>query len=280
MKIVGIGGGMTGRMLNHLCPAAKVFEARSFLPEDQLMVNFGTNYLWKFLPGFSCKPIKVITHIDGRDATEASIKRYKTKVGKSYESAEDCLEQFEPESRGWEIVGYPENSIMYGYRAVEVDIKSRTVTFVVDGDPFRVEYDMLFSSIPLNILVSLCGLDYTYPVNTTFKSSPITVAIHGDYNFESSLIYVNYISDPTIPEYRVCQRNGKIHVESLRPLEGNTIKLFPGKIHDNPLTREIVRYLNAHDVFPVGRFGKWSSDELIHNTYEELQTLLKGLSDA
>lgn len=273
MKVVVIGGGVSGRIVQYFFRDATLLEAET--EKDRMksqMSEFGANYLWQSLPGFKCRGIKVVTKVDGEIPNPSSIKRYKNKIGKGYENREDYREQFKTVVDGYEIVEHPSCTISYGQRVTKVNPKNK----VVYTDTNAYGYDKLFSTIPLPELVKLSGFQFRYPMETVFKFKPIYIRINRymGSSLMDGVYYVNYVSDPTVPEYRICIRNGQKHVESLSPFEeGTSIRLAPGKIYDNLYVPEILNDFRCLDIHPVGRFGKWTSDELIHTTYEEVKYL-------
>jgi hypothetical protein len=280
MKVVAIGGGISGRIVQYFLPEALVLEAQESSGKEKLTLNFGTNYLWEPLEGFNCRKLNIITHVDEAPATEKSVKRYKNKIGKGYENREDYLEQFEVNTVGWEITQLPPSRIQYGHELVEIDLLRKTL-LVLDKKSCisrKISYDLLFCSAPLPITLKLCRLQNVYPVETMFKYKPIYVDIK-PHPYPDDCIYVNYLSDPTTPIYRTCCRNGQLHTESLSRLTESDKVIFPGKIYEDPLVPKLLEHLRSHDIFPIGRFGKWASDELIHVTYHEVETLSKGLND-
>lgn len=280
MRVVVIGGGISGRIVQLFFNRAVVLEARDEIKESQLTRNFGTNYLWEPLEGFKCRKLDVVTHVDGSEPTEASIKRYKNKIGKGYENREDYMEQFHPHSTGWEIEEYPPCKIQYNMEVKEVDILRKVITCIDMKTAVEVHwnYDFLFSTAPLPVLVKLCGLQNKYPTNTMFKYKPIYIKIEDVPSRNPDMIYVNYVSDPTVSEYRFCIRNGKKHIESLSPMTPEDKKIYPGKIYEDPHVEKLLSDLKENDIIPIGRFGKWASDELVHSTYNEVKRLHKEMT--
>lgn len=285
MKTVVIGGGITGRIVQFFIPNAVVLESKTEEESNRHMTrDFGANYLWEPLGGFGCRPLKVVTTVDWERPNGEAIKRYKNKIGKGYENKEDYLEQFQYDSIGWQITDYPPCRIDYGMKVLAVDINQKVVTVLNPGAEnheeltFKLAYDVLFTSMPLPGFVKIANLQNVWPVETMFRYQPIYVRVSGDYQ-KSNLIVVNYISDPTDPRYRVTARDGQKHVESLSKSSEQDVKIFPGKIYEDPMVPPLLSFLRSNNIFPIGRFGKWESDELVHNTYAEIRDLTKGFKN-
>ena len=274
VEIAVIGGGIVGRLAQFLMPQAEIYDWRA-APQTvrPLTRNYGGNYLWKPIPGIPCRTFRVVTHIDGMPATPDGIRRYKAKIGKEYESSQsnNWHQQFQPEMSGWDFTELPNTRIQYGCRVVSVDLIAHRLT-IAGREP--IQYRSLISSIPLYSLCSLAGIREP---NGRFQFKPIYVRIVNhppDAKFSGTDIwYVNYLSDMAITAYRYTDRNEERHYESLIPMAGYpSTQLKPGKIYANPYTDEIIEYLAGFHVYPFGRYGAWRPDELVHETWEELQS--------
>lgn len=268
MKTVILGGGITGRIVNYLIPDSVVMEANSPI---RMTHQYGTNYLWKEIEGFPSIPIRIVTTVDGQVPTIESIQRYKNKVGRQDEDKSEWGLQFQPETRGHFIQSYPETNIKYEARAYSIDLKEHKIHFPQLNEV--VQYDQLISTIPLVGLVILTGLNARFPVNS-FKYKPVFIKMvptPPEIPRLKDTVNVNYLSDPTIQPYRYCDRFGERHYESLTPMDFPHKKLSPGKIWESSYTPMILQYLESFNIKCFGRYGKWSTNELLHETYEEVK---------
>jgi len=243
--------------------------------------TFGTVYLWEDVPHLVTKPIKILTCVDGTEATEESVRRYKTKIGK----AQDMYHwrwQFPHESTGHDIVNVPEvhPPLVYGDH-IDIDIRHHRI-YLDWGHSKGVLlfYDWLISTIPLPEFIKLAGLEYRWSMSTVCKSEPIyvwttpQVVPAKGYDIE-----VNYSSDPSDPVYRTTSRGGRMHQESMRgdwTTQPPDKVINPGKIWRTPDVERIISTLLSDNVACFGRYGAWSPDELLHDTYARMTTFMRG----
>ena len=270
-----LGGGITGRTVQHFFPEAIMLEERS--PEDAVKLrvfNYGTNYLWKDLDGFKTSPIDILTHVDGKPATEEGIIRYKTKVRQDHLDRSSWAAQFAEHQTGYSILEYPEpRETWFGCRVTYVDLDKQKLHFLKSGRSSVFKFRYLISTIPLIAFTEMTKLSQLIPVRTYLRYAPIYVSTvpSNSHTVSENEIYVNYVSNPMTDVYRTCIRNKEEHSESLLPLPNYAKKIFPGKIYDHPVAEEILKIVKKSGVHCFGRFGCWNSNELVHQTYERIQ---------
>lgn len=270
MRIVVIGGGITGQMVQWVVPSAEVLDWRSVPRVPQYLTrHYGANYLWKPLPGMECRSFRVITHIDGAGATEESIKRYKAKVGKTYENDLTfnlMTTQFRPDTVGYEIANVPLTRVTYNTRITSIDMFKRRLT-IASGEPR--DYDILVSTIPLYSLMSLVGFP---DLGLQFK--PIWVKITGrppEAPFPPDTMYINYLSDPNVAPYRATDRGGERHYESLTMMGvAPNRRIVPGKVYPHEGVADVIEHLAQMNIYCFGRFATWDADELLHETFDDI----------
>lgn len=276
MNILVIGGGITGRLVQHALPEAKLFDWGSPPADGRLTRQWGANYLWKPIPGLSCREFPVITHVDGEPATAASIRRYKEKVGKGDEPQDSWWAQFQEHTTGYEFTSLPPAEIQYGMRVVEILADRRCVVW---SNGVVMSYDFLVSTIPLFSLLDLLGevgdaLRRWTDGRLTYQ--PIYVramARPPDARYPPETLYVNYLSDPTLEPYRWCDRGAERHYEGLTAMGAvPNKKLVPGKIRDLPsgIRLSVMDRLNRMGIYCFGRYASWNSDELVHQTWRQI----------
>jgi hypothetical protein len=159
--------------------------------------------------------------------------------------------------------------VMYGQVVVKVDMHEHYVHTTTD----HFEYEHLISTLPLNLFMTMAGLENCYPVKTMFKYKPVYVKVVDkppEAEYSDRVFYVNYLSNPLQEPYRYCDRFGERHYESLTPIGFPHKKLYPGKIWNDPMVPEVLSRLSEVDVACFGRYGSWSPNELIHETYHKL----------
>lgn len=261
-RVIIVGGGFNGQLLHTLFPRARVFDWRPAPPDLNAQPRlFGPQYLWEPLPGLeaSCVSFPVVTHVDGAMATDNTVLAYKRKVGKEQDDG-DWRTQFQASMTGWNVT-LPPSRVEYDRRIVTIDRVSRKLVMAGGED---VPYDVLISTIPLYALLSLAGIPRPtdgLQFKPIYVSSEPWSPIHG--------MYVNYISDPDTPIYRVTMRDAAKHRESLHSTPEVTIKITPGKIYNHPSVPALRQLLAAYGIYPFGRFASWSPDELAHETFRQ-----------
>lgn len=276
MRILVIGGGITGQLVKMVVPSARVLDWRvpgPNVPIPRLTRQYGANYLWEPIDRLECRPIHVLTHVDGQTATWDAVKRYKTKIGKDHEvvgvvPTDPLPEQFCEHQTGYEIIGIPPTPIEYGMRVSRIFPAERCLE-IRGLRSHTLEYDVLVSTIPLYSLLSLARMSTPMPLRHT----PIWVHVgrcppDSPATLAGTDMYVNYLTTDVAP-YRVTDRSGERHYESLSPMANVSHKrLIPGKILPSIDVPGVLDQLVQHDIWCFGRYGRWSSDELVHQTYQ------------
>jgi hypothetical protein len=267
-RVVVVGGGFNGRLIQAQLPVARVFDWR---PEKPVVENrsLGPQYLWEPLPGLPCRKFSVTTLVDGRVADDASVLRYKCKVGKEQDQG-DWKAQFQYRMDGYDVT-LPEDTVEYGQRIVSIDLGRRRLQMSHGGSEM---YDYLVSTIPLFSLLGMIRTGAFEGVARLLRFRPIYVSTTplswwGRLRTGPNM-RVNYLSSPDVPWYRETERDGAVFREALTPAP-NTTKLIPGKIYACPHARNALRVLGASGVFAFGRFASWSPDELAHETFRQVQ---------
>jgi len=277
-RIAVIGGGITGQMAQWAMPHADVYDWKP-RPTTVLTRNYGGNYLWKPIShdGVTCRPFSVITEIDGKAPTMAAAKAYKAKIGKDMEHPGLWEMQFKHKMPGWDFVTIPDSRIHYQHRLTGIHMGRHVLTF---ENGTEVVYDALISTIPLYSLLSMVGME---PIRG-LKFAPIYVKKYpaperfGMQATNPLGFYINYLSTPDIESYRYTDRDGERHYESLIPLSQPMTKLSPGKIWDHKDVPDVLRHLANFDIHPIGRYGQWDSNQLVHETWDTIQLLKKVLA--
>lgn len=280
MNVVVIGGGITGRLVQHAIRGARVYDwgAAPAEGQEKLTRQYGANYLWAPIPGIPCRRFSVITHVDGKPATPETILAYKTKIGKADEGDSNWGRQFNWTSEGFDFEHLPPATINYGMRAVAIRPETKTIVW---SNGVLEQYRWLVSTIPLFSLIELMkdtrlGNHLAEMTSGQFHYKPIYVKVTPrppDTPLPLDVVYVNYLSDPEVEAYRYCDRNGERHYEGLTNM--GTIpnkKLFPGKIHamDESLHQQIHGHLGTVGIHCFGRYAGWNSDELVHETWKQI----------
>jgi hypothetical protein len=257
-RVIIIGGGFNGQLLHSIFHRARVFDWRPAPPDITAQPRqFGPQYLWEPLEDLPCTSFTVVTHVDGAPASDAAVLAYKRKVGKEQDDG-DWRSQFQTSMTGWNVT-LPPSRVEYGRRIVSIDRVSRKLS-MANGD--EVSYDILISTIPLYALISLAGIPEP---ESKLRFRPIYVSSSTALPMDG--MYVNYISDPETPIYRVTWRDAALHKEALESADGVTIKITPGKIYNHPAVPELRRLLANYGIWTFGRFASWNPDELAHETY-------------
>ena len=267
-KIVVIGGGITGQLVQFCIPHARILDwSKPPKTKRPLTRMYGANYLWEPLDGIECSKFTVITHVDGSEANHESIRRYKEKIGKSFDQAHWDA-QFKTVMEGYNIISLPNIDVSYECRVKEIFIKEKKLLLSSGTD---ISYDILISTIPLYALMDMCHISQKRP----FQYKPIYIRIEArplEAQYPPTTWYVNYLSDPDIYPYRYTDRDNKRHYEGLTSMGRiPTRKISPGKIYPNPAAPVVLELLEKDDIFCFGRFGRWDPEELLHTTYSSIK---------
>jgi len=266
-----IGGGITGQMVQWAIPDAKIYDWKP-RPTAVLTRNYGGNYLWRPIthPDVEHRQFLVVTEIDGRPATPESVMAYKIKIGKDRENIGPWEKQFQHQMTGWDFMKIPNSTIHYNHRLVSIEPGAQVMWF---DNSTVVQYDVLISTIPLYSLLSMLR----FPPIHGLRFAPIYVKKYPAPPAQFVGYHVNYLADPSIESYRYTDRDGERHYESLVPLSQPYVKLAPGKIWDHPGVADVLRDLSRFRIYPIGRYGEWDSNQLVHETWERICLMKKAM---
>jgi hypothetical protein len=277
-RIIIVGGGFLGRLIHSVLPSARVFDWRKEAPTVSSRM-LGPQYLWEPLQGFSPdehEEFNVTTLVDGRTATDERVARYKARVGKELDGG-DWRAQFSRRMRGYSVT-LPPDRVEYDQKIKCIDGHTRTL-LMAGGR--QEHYDYLLSTIPLYAFLRLMRHGAYDAMANTLRYRPIFFhtselpwwkAQHP--SMWNNGMRVNYISNPKVPWYRETWREGKCFRESLDRnafgVEG--FGVVPGKIYPNEHTETSIASLEIFDIFMFGRFARWRTDELAHESYRAVRT--------
>ena len=178
--------------------------------------------------------------------------------------------QFEYQAKGFSPLEFPEpQRIRYKAHVVSIDPFRRQVS-LRDGDV--VKYEKLISTIPLPALRTMVDAAVLVPFDSVrFQSAPIYVVEKKNTFRPRSSMSVDYRT--TGPAYRAtAHRDGALHLEYFEPPTGAVAKkLLPGRIYDTPYAKPLVKEMALLDIYCFGRYARWDSDELLHQTDEDLR---------
>lgn len=261
MRIVVIGGGFVGQLVQLAMPKARLLDWRKTPPANHLDTRIGPQYLWEPIPGVPSRQFEVTTLVDGMPPTPDRILAYKRKIGKQEDGGDWGL-QFQHKMPGWHSQ-LPVPRVEYARQVVLINATDRYVELTSGG---RITYDLLVSTIPLNALLPM--LRPTITVTAPFKHDPIYMSVSPGQPVEDGMI-LDYISDPAVGCYRITRHGVNEFVESLVPDHGSR-RLMPGKIHPHPRSEGILLELRQFDIYCFGRFATWRPDELAHQTWQDI----------
>lgn len=275
-RVVVLGGGAVGKLVKLRVPNAVVLDSAS--KDTPPNYTWGVNYLHAKVPapGLKLEMFPILTHMDGKPFTPAAAKKYKDKIGKSWELMVDPGSQFRPMTRGYQIRKWPKLGIQWNSQVNRVDLDNRVV---LTSDGRSQEWDLLVNTLPLHLFYTMCGRGFDVPP----QYDPIYVVPVSDPDdmhdvpkvvTKRGMLYVNYVSDLADPVYRWSQWRGVEHRESIVNPEtwadppDTYTTLWPGKLHPWSERKEILEWLQSRKATCFGRFGRWDPEELLHQTWE------------
>lgn len=280
-QTVILGGGTVGRLAASLLPDAIVLDWRKKPSQASLARGvrpLGAVYLHEPIPGLEHREVKIETTIDGEPGTPGTAQAYKYKIGKREDVSDTTrlMLQFPYQSRGHALVGTPEpgkGQQIWNAHVRKIWMESQELV-LLNGD--TIQYGDLISTIPLNSLLPMIGIDAPL-----FKYEPICVKVAPvppDVPPPAEgCIRVNYLTDPRVACYRTTDRDGERHYEWLQSQRGGRSQLgiptrviVPGKIWPNPESESILEFLEQFSIRCFGRFATWRPDELLHHTYKHM----------
>lgn len=266
---------MTGMLAQQYIPDSLILDwgPPPALPERALPKQWGANYWWSPIAGLECREFKVITTIDGDPATPESIHAYKTRVGKAHETYTRpgmVAAQFEHESIGYAPLEFPApRNIRYRAHVVSIDPFRKQVS-LRDGE--NIPYERVISTVPLPALRAMVDAAVLTPFDVlNFRSTPIYVVEKKEYVRARDYVWVDYRTAGSA--YRATTHlDGSLHLEYAEPPRGAlSKKLLPGRIYDVNHTRALVHELSLLNIHCFGRYARWDSDELLHQTDADLK---------
>jgi len=248
----------------------------------------GPQFLWEAIPGLQTMPFMVHTRVDNCYPDIERIAGYKRKVGKDKDLdwPARMFGQFEPLRQAFRVVKWPQHMILWGRKLTVIDIRHKTATLENGED---IHWNRLLSTIPLPVLLGVLGKVSAEEVRYVGDVEPPCAPIwfqKGDYNglmpaeVKPEDMFVNYLSSPESPMYRMTWQGDTWWAEGLKQPEGfwvgshlrnpETFMLSPGKIYSDDWEGvQAMQKLEKFGVFCFGRFGAWSGDELLHDTYKK-----------
>ncbi len=166
---------------------------------------------------------------------------------------------------------------MYSYVVRRINADEKKVEFF---NKSTVGYDAIIYTGSLVDLICAMNL-HAFNLNEDFKQQSSYVSISSkppDAPFGEGVFYVNYISDPTISCYMVCDKDGERHYEGVSSMGRLPHrKLSPGIIHESMQAKGLVETLKDKGIYCVGRVATWSQDETLNLTWVKLQQLKEEL---
>jgi len=271
MKIVVIGGGLVGRLVQHAVPEAEIYDWRPAPVREGLDVThpptFGAMYLWKQIPGITSAPVSIHTKIDLQEPTPERILAYKEKVGKQSDMG-DWATQFIPRTEGYRIASMAAPRIHYHSFVERIDWEEKRIQ--LRGRKRTIPYDQLVSTIPLYSFLKMVGR--AWPGEPLMRPIFVNIVPKCPVLLPANTWLVNYWSNGLMKPYRSTFRDGTTHEESLSSWGPGSKSIVPGKIYVTDGQADALAglrvWLADRSIYVFGRYGTWLPDELLHNTWE------------
>ena len=167
--------------------------------------------------------------------------------------------------------------VLFDKDAIEINTDKREIMF---SDATTACYDTLINTMPMPILIMKINNSRLRHgkkkfMDPTFQFSPIHLSIvDGEYIGKDMII--EYLPDLDTTPYRKTYYNNQIRTESMLEF-GNSFKIFPGKIMDNFLQKEINEELNAMGIYNQGRYARWEAKYFVHHVWNSVLEEIYGV---
>lgn len=277
MNTIIIGAGIVGRFAKILMPEAILLEASS--DGSKITTDFlGTNMCRLPIPELNSVEGILRIKIDGEDATEESVSRYR-----QFKFQENRIEfgdykQFNP-IQIVHFINKPEVPVLYNQKVVKINAIDKTIETIDTVSLKRniIDYDCIINTIPLLNLIQIVDITSNSPFINTMKNK----LIHKNIFYkekraersitESNEIILDFKTSVESTVNRVSFYLDRESCESYYSLgEGQSV-LYPGKIMGSEFTEDIAKDFQLYNIYCYGRYARWRHKEMLHETFKNLR---------
>jgi len=282
-KVIILGCGASAYIVKSLYPESIIIGKASLTPTFSLGLHYIHNKNVARL--FPSEPLFITTVIDGQEATEETILKYKKKIyGESNRRYNNKPHQFEYCSVGYKFdIDKSFRPDIEG-KVKSVNIKDKVVLLEGNGVS-EISYDILINTIPLNIFEFLLEEDRRWSKDETYQFSPICVHIEQHPHISPMRIgnlVVNYLSNPVTPIYRevTCYHRNIVTYQSEHILTDNCRNSWtkavinPGKLLNSGNYEYFVSILRNRNIYCLGRFAQWDNKIMLEDVYNDAVEIL------
>lgn len=172
---------------------------------------------------------------------------------------------------------YCTTGVLFDRDVIEVNTDKREIMF---SDATTAGYDTLINTMPLPMLIqkinnSRIRHEKKKFMDPSFKMKPIHLSIVDDEYIGDDMI-IEYLPDLNTKPYRKTYYDNQIRTESMIEF-GNSFKIFPGKIFDNFLQKEINEELNNMGIYNQGRYARWEAKYFVHHVWNSVLEEVYGI---
>jgi len=270
------------------------------LPFNPITVDYFIYSDWKFLK----EPTQ---EMEENYSLKVIWKIEKTSISKTNEMTEGYLPENGLGSLIKDLANNVKDHLYFNSEITKVNIKDKYV--IVNNQ--KVKFDILINTIPLNIFKNLLEDDEIECLDSfPFETSPIFVK-EFVLNENTSNYNAYYLPDVELTKtYRTSVFDNKIFIEGLDKEELKNItkdsklvkdlisnlkditkiktlkveeekevswiwaKINVIKGQDQKCLTKMMRFLSNNDCFCIWRYSTWNRKELMHNTYEKIESLI------
>ena len=189
----------------------------------------------------------------------------------------------------------PEENFLFSHIAKKIDTKKKIITLSNKGKIKKIKYDVIISTIPLNIMANMAGVKIK---EEDFSYSDISILNMKVDKISPNWLINIYVPNPDTLIYRASIINGQISIESTKPISNieKAKQMFymfhidektatdfnwrNAKINsiDNKERIDLLNVLGEMGIVQIGRYGMWDNKILIDETIEQSKRVTELIS--
>jgi len=267
MRIIILGAGLSGLIANYKLKQKGhnplVLEASGgyHFPSSQ-----GAFYCNEKLDDQLTPPessFDVIWKVEGNLPESQWKTQYALKVYRDAKMADKVSIQ-NKEATGWAMdLSHLRDDISFNTKVTKIDVNRRCLWV----DKFRFKYDILITTIPMPIFMSLS--EYPKAKNYKFIWMPIYIReMHQEISGDN--MSIQYYPGSEFQYYRATTWAHKRSEEGIYKFDQHMKTVRPGKIFAQSVAPDYEIYLKSNKIVSAGRYAKWIPKYFVHNVFNDI----------